>query len=64
MTAPRPFTCSRPWDPLPRLRVSTLPDEQDGRAKQVVYTRRGSRLVRDMDEIDALAQRFPEHAWT
>lgn len=32
--------------------VERVPDEHDGRAKRVVYSKRGRRLVADIDEIE------------
>lgn len=41
--------------------VMRLPDERDGRARRVVYTRRGNKLLRD---IDALLDETAEHFTT
>ncbi len=39
--------------------VERMPDESDGRAKRVVYTKRGEKLVADIDEIlEELSEQF------
>jgi DNA-binding MarR family transcriptional regulator len=41
--------------------VIRRPDEHDGRARRVVYTRRGKRLLQDIDALlDETADRFAE----
>lgn len=37
--------------------VERVADEHDGRAKRVVYTRRGRKLLEDIDEVDAAVTR-------